>query len=311
MDNSPFSKLPAEIRNQIYELVLCPPGGIEIGIVGDTAAAVKLVRPPPEQKICSLLATCQVIRKECRSILYGTNIFQIDEPSIPADIVRENKAKSMRVERYEQCLRKLKDVLPLIRKMRIEVGTLRCQFNSWRGDDSTSLAERCYALRDAMTMISKTTSVDTEGLLRVDVCRLDNSCCFLRLDSAAAAAAAANRINADHVDQITLHFNLKDLSTLSITAVQQKFRVENQRLQRLRVRGVMTLQQYSTEIVRLHKVRQRIISMVAEVMAMKPTDRTQAPKATESPARQSTGPGLTDDLAMVAGDFYALILESA
>ncbi|KAI7141272.1 hypothetical protein KC316_g16265 [Hortaea werneckii] len=125
MDNSPFSKLSAEIRNEIYKLVLCPTGGIQIGLVDGTVAAVKLVHPPPEQKICSLLATCRGIREECRPMLYGANFFQLNELSLPGDTFRREGGKDVRVQRYSECMKKLQGVLPLIRKAQIDMGTWR------------------------------------------------------------------------------------------------------------------------------------------------------------------------------------------
>ncbi|KAI7322843.1 hypothetical protein KC315_g8693 [Hortaea werneckii] len=235
MDNSPFSKLAAETRNQIYELVLCPPGGIQIGLVDGIAAAVKLVHPPPEQGICSLLATCREIREECRPMLYGANFFQVNELSLPGEAFRRKEARDVRVQRYSECMKKLQGALPLIRKAQIDMGT-------WRS--SSDLSAHGPPMDDAVAFV------------------------FV--------------------------FDLRDLSTLSVTLVQQKFRAENQRLQTLRARGEITLQEYSTEIVRLHTGRRRMIPLIAEFAAINSEHQVQGPNVTHR--FDHDGHGDLDDL---------------
>ncbi|KAI7260660.1 hypothetical protein KC343_g2403 [Hortaea werneckii] len=311
MDNSPLSKLAAETRNQIYELVLCPPGGIQIGIVGDTtgAATTKLVHPPPKQKICSLVATCKAIRNECRSMLYGANVFSIEEPSLPTDIFQGDEAKTVHEQRYAECLRKLEGALPFIPKLWIDVGTWRWkEYEHERSAVCKSLAERCHALSEAMTTMP--TTVDVQGLVRISA---KDTPLFRESPEEDAAAAGCGRTSAWHAHSIAFLFDMRDLSTLSTAAIQQTFRAENRRLHKLRVKGMMTLYQYSVEIMWLHRYRQRIPPMLAEVVAMKPEYRAQAPKpivwfGCES---KSTSPGMTDDVATAAGDFHALMAQLA
>ncbi|KAI7379779.1 hypothetical protein KC336_g19118 [Hortaea werneckii] len=240
MENSPFSKLAAETRNQIYELVLCPPGGIQIGLVDGIAAAVKLVHPPPEQRICSLLATCREIREECRPMLYGANFFQVNDLSLPGETSRGKEAtKDNRVQRYSECMKKLQGALPLIRKAQIDMGT-------WRSS--------------------------SDGVQRSGVCQLN-------IDANDSVYSAHGPPTDDAIAFVFV-FDLRDLSTLSVTLVQQKFRAENQRLQTLRARGEMTLQEYSTEIVRLHTGRRRMIPLIAEFVAMNSEDQVRGPNVT-------------------------------
>ncbi|KAI7264297.1 hypothetical protein KC345_g8872 [Hortaea werneckii] len=208
MDKSPLSKLAAEIRNEIYELVLCPSDGIHIGLVEGTVAAVKLAHPPPEQKICSLLATCKAIRKECRSMFYETNVFQIDEPSVSTKTSQNDEENVVRMKRYAESVRMLQNVVPPIRKIRIDVGALRCENAHASCDDSQSLAKRCYALRETITMIPTMPSVDLQGLLRTYDCSRGDCCVFPKQDPAAAAAAAVGT-TADHVSPVTFLFNLR------------------------------------------------------------------------------------------------------
>ncbi|KAI7469916.1 hypothetical protein KC351_g12931 [Hortaea werneckii] len=271
MDNSPLSKLSAEIRNEIYELVLCPPGGIQIGLVDGTVEAVKMVNPPLEQKICSLLATCREIRGECRPMLHGANFFQVNELSLPGETFRWKEAKDVRVQRYSECVKKLQGALPLIRKAQIDMGTWRSTSGqSQRSNECRSLAECCHALCDTIRTKSTTMTADLKGQLSIDA----ND----------ARVNSADYHSADDAVAFTFMFDLRDLSTLSVTLVQQKFRAESQRLQTLRARGEMTLQEYSTEIVRPHTGRRRMVPLIEEFVAMAPEYRAQAPKA-HQPAR--------------------------
>lgn len=274
MDNSPLSKLSAEIRNEIYELVLCPPGGIQIGLVDGTVAAVKLVDPPLEQKICSLLATCREIREECRPMLYGANFFQVNELSLPGENFRREWGEDVRVQRYSECMKKLQGVLPLIRKAQIDMGTWRWSSNEVeRSVECRSLAECCHALCDTIPKRPTEGTTDLQGLLKIDA---NNSNKVAELQRQNIPYNAAE----DCYGPVTLVFDLRDLSTLSVTLVQQQFRTENQRLQRLRARGAMALQQYSTEIMQLQNSRRHIVPLIEEVVAMNLGDQTQAPKVT-------------------------------
>ncbi|KAI7346896.1 hypothetical protein KC320_g7571 [Hortaea werneckii] len=291
MDNSPFSKLAAETRNQIYELVLCPPGGIQIGLVDGTVAAVKLVHPPLEQKICSLLATCREIREECRPMLYGANFFQVNELSLPGESFRWNEAN--RVQRYSECMRKLQGALPLIRKAQIDMGTWHSSSDHVRRSyECRSLVECCHALCDPMSPKSTTMTADLKGQLSIDANGIE--------------VYNADFHSADDAVAFTFMFDLRDLSTLSVTLVQQKFRAENQRLQTLRAKGEMTLQEYSTEIVRLHTGRRRTVPLIEEFVAMAPEYRAPAPRPIKRLGCESTTPGMTDEVATATGDFDAL-----
>ncbi|KAI6829776.1 hypothetical protein KC340_g8510 [Hortaea werneckii] len=294
MDNSPLLKLSAEIRNEIYELVLCPPGGIQIALVDGTVAAVKLVHPPVELKICSLLATCREMRENCRPMLYCANFFQVNELSLPGETSGRKEAKDVRVQRYSECMKKLQGILPLIRKAQIDMGTWCWRLNDVkRSGECRSLAECCHALCDTISTTSTTMAADLKGQLSIDA----NDTSVYSADGHPADDAVA----------FTFVFDLRDLSTLSVTLVQQKFRAENQRLQTLRARGEMTLQEYSTEIVRLHTGRRRIVPLITEFVAMEPECRAQAPKPISQFGRESPSPGMTDDVATAAGDFHVLM----
>lgn len=67
-----FGDLPAELRNQIYELALIPSSG----------AAIRIVQQPPgvagEDIALGLLASCKAVRKEAWSFFYERNEFRVD-----------------------------------------------------------------------------------------------------------------------------------------------------------------------------------------------------------------------------------------
>lgn len=65
MDNSPLARLPAELRNDIYELSLTS----GTGIVVVWRSEVRQWHPPP------LLLTCRQIRREASSTYYAGSIF--------------------------------------------------------------------------------------------------------------------------------------------------------------------------------------------------------------------------------------------
>ncbi|KAK4952410.1 hypothetical protein LTR10_009216 [Elasticomyces elasticus] len=72
MDESPFSRIPAELRNRCFELALCQPGPIQIHRPGDRFTAT-CITPFPT----ALLATCRVMRKDCTEMFYAVNSFSI------------------------------------------------------------------------------------------------------------------------------------------------------------------------------------------------------------------------------------------
>lgn len=71
MDASPLNKLPAELRNNIYELALHNPGGIDI----DVMFANKIITAQASQQLLALTETCKQIRQESLPLFYATNTF--------------------------------------------------------------------------------------------------------------------------------------------------------------------------------------------------------------------------------------------
>ncbi|GIZ38688.1 hypothetical protein CKM354_000209500 [Cercospora kikuchii] len=82
MDSSPFGTLPAEIRNDIYELVLLSEEPI---LVHCEAAATPGV-PRKYRYLPGLIATCKQIRRESEQIFFKRNTFHVSIAPRPAKI---------------------------------------------------------------------------------------------------------------------------------------------------------------------------------------------------------------------------------
>ena len=72
-----FFSLPAELRNQIYELVLLQAGGREPTLIATNTTYINLQRPEPP-KLPGLLATSRQVRREALSIYFGANRFRAE-----------------------------------------------------------------------------------------------------------------------------------------------------------------------------------------------------------------------------------------
>jgi len=72
MEASPSSRLPAELRNQIYEHVLAHSDYISFSVAEAPYAA-----ECREYKLLALTTTCRQLRWECIPILYSINNFTI------------------------------------------------------------------------------------------------------------------------------------------------------------------------------------------------------------------------------------------
>ncbi|KAK5117810.1 hypothetical protein LTR85_008785 [Meristemomyces frigidus] len=80
MDNSPLGKVPPELRNNIFDLVLLPPPDTSINML---ASPYGLPKPSRDSKAhlrdaLALMATCKQIRQESSTTFYGANDFFID-----------------------------------------------------------------------------------------------------------------------------------------------------------------------------------------------------------------------------------------
>ncbi|KAK5117733.1 hypothetical protein LTR85_008708 [Meristemomyces frigidus] len=75
MDRSAIGRLPAELRNRIYELALFIPGGIRLDL-GDEYPS--MARELQEQQLLALTQTCRQLRAESRQIFYAGNVFVVD-----------------------------------------------------------------------------------------------------------------------------------------------------------------------------------------------------------------------------------------
>ncbi|KAI7544330.1 F-actin capping protein, partial [Hortaea werneckii] len=76
MDNSPFTKLSAELRNEIYHLVLYSPEGFNIVYIGNILFEDKVLRNENHQiQPLARTATCKAMRTETLQLFYAINTF--------------------------------------------------------------------------------------------------------------------------------------------------------------------------------------------------------------------------------------------
>ncbi|KAI7280677.1 hypothetical protein KC345_g4597 [Hortaea werneckii] len=76
MDNSPLTKLSAELRNEIYHLVLYSPEGFTIIYIGNILFDDKVLRNENHQvQPLALTATCKALRTETLQLFYAINTF--------------------------------------------------------------------------------------------------------------------------------------------------------------------------------------------------------------------------------------------
>lgn len=76
MDNSPFTKLSAELRNEIYHLVLYSPEGFNITYIGNILFDDKVLRNENHQvQPLALTATCKALRTETLQLFFAINAF--------------------------------------------------------------------------------------------------------------------------------------------------------------------------------------------------------------------------------------------
>ncbi|KAI7259288.1 hypothetical protein KC343_g2335 [Hortaea werneckii] len=76
MDNSPLTKLSAELRNEIYHLVLYSPKGFNIIYIGNILFDDKVLRNENHQvHPLALTATCKALRTETLQLFYALNTF--------------------------------------------------------------------------------------------------------------------------------------------------------------------------------------------------------------------------------------------
>lgn len=90
MDDSPLGKLPPELRNKIFDLILLAPDSIYVDTAGDASDlyGAPQLQPCHEVQVrdaLALMATCRQIRQESIPTFYGVNKFFIDTSVLPVD----------------------------------------------------------------------------------------------------------------------------------------------------------------------------------------------------------------------------------
>ncbi|KAK3708537.1 hypothetical protein LTR37_011432 [Vermiconidia calcicola] len=80
MESSPLLKLPAELRDTVFELALCThndTGDNHTVTVSVQAEKPRITTPYPVSRVLALTATCKKLRAETLPIFYGCNTFNI------------------------------------------------------------------------------------------------------------------------------------------------------------------------------------------------------------------------------------------
>lgn len=78
MENSPFGVLPPELRINIYELVLCQPGPIDLEPAYDTAGnQTTRAAGLTQTHLLALLKTCKQVSIEASKLFYSGNAFKL------------------------------------------------------------------------------------------------------------------------------------------------------------------------------------------------------------------------------------------
>lgn len=88
MDHSPLARLPAELRNIIYELVLVQDEPIEIGWKRYGKSTVRHMRATNYCK-AGLLQTCREIYEDCKGFVYSCNSFKLADQNSLHEVAKE------------------------------------------------------------------------------------------------------------------------------------------------------------------------------------------------------------------------------
>ncbi|TKA40153.1 hypothetical protein B0A54_08941 [Friedmanniomyces endolithicus] len=75
LESSRLWRLPAELRNYIYELALRQPEPIEVRWLHDSEPPESLASTSTNAHPAALLSTCKTVRSECSQLLYAINTF--------------------------------------------------------------------------------------------------------------------------------------------------------------------------------------------------------------------------------------------
>ena len=106
MNTSPLGRLPAELRNEIYRLILQPSDGIDIFLHGPTAELGPL--PTPNEDF-ALAQTCEQIGTESNYILYTEATFRFRTSALSCVNMQhaiQEKSQTCFVENYQSAWNK-------------------------------------------------------------------------------------------------------------------------------------------------------------------------------------------------------------
>lgn len=131
MDASPLAKLPPEIRNATFELVLLVPTGITIDLEFWRSDLPELTNNESEVRAAlALMTTCRQIRQEALSTFYGANEFIIDMTDLldEDDHARSRKTVKIRAYLLRGWLQSLGEGARFLRHLVIDLGISKSMF---------------------------------------------------------------------------------------------------------------------------------------------------------------------------------------
>lgn len=134
MDTSPLGRLPAELRNAIYELALCSTEEICIDARSDMPV---IESPPREQHATALTTVCREVRVECLGVFFGCNQFRVVLPASSSPQFAEWKGLWYWLAQIERQLGLLSAVI-------IDDTADRSRYSSvkWLGDNAPCIMAR-------------------------------------------------------------------------------------------------------------------------------------------------------------------------
>lgn len=100
MENSPLGKLPPELRNEVYKLVLACPFQITLSIAH--VPRPKYLLPEKSYSGTSLVKTCKQIYQEAAAMVYAINIFKfhhMDDLNFFVKLIGHRNASVLRIVR--------------------------------------------------------------------------------------------------------------------------------------------------------------------------------------------------------------------
>lgn len=109
IDNAPFGKLAAELRNQIYEYVLIHDEPICITTIyhgANRPIRMRMKNQAFNSRPLSLLAVCRQTQEECTELFYSNNIFQLKSRVIDRGLHQDITGLSVFIPTLRTCVQR-------------------------------------------------------------------------------------------------------------------------------------------------------------------------------------------------------------